>query len=93
MIRNRPLLPISAVFKHDLIAMIWILLGVVLTSVEISRGVQVRMKDGKHFYEGRIEVLYNGTWKAVCDHRWNRNAARVVCRMLGFPDVLRFTKG
>ncbi|PFX29780.1 Lysyl oxidase-like 2 [Stylophora pistillata] len=71
----------------------WILLGLVLTSIEISRGVLVRLKGGKHLYEGRIEVLYNGTWKAVCDHGWERNGARVVCRMLGFPDVLRYTKG
>lgn len=71
----------------------WILLGVVLTSLEISTGLEVRLINGKHNYEGRVEVNYNGTWKAVCDHGWDRKAARVVCRMLGYPDVLRFTKG
>lgn len=70
-----------------------IFLGVVLTSLQISTGLEVRLVNGKHNYEGRIEVNYNGTWKAVCDHGWNRKAARVVCRMLGYPDVLRFTKG
>ena len=70
-----------------------ILLGVVLTSLEISTGLEVRLINGKHNYEGRVEVNYNGTWKAVCDHGWDRKAARVVCRMLGYPDVLRFTKG
>lgn len=71
----------------------WILLGVVLTSLEISTGLEVRLINGKHNYEGRVEVNYNGTWRAVCDHGWDRKAARVVCRMLGYPDVLRFTKG
>ena len=71
----------------------WIILGVILTSLEISTGLEVRLVNGKHSYEGRIEVNYNGTWKAVCDHGWGRKAARVICRMLGYPDVLRFTKG
>jgi len=78
---------------RPVIEMNWIILGVVLTSIEISTGLEVRLVNGKHDYEGRIEVNYNGTWKAVCDHGWNRKAARVVCRMLGYPDVLRFTKG
>lgn len=71
----------------------WILLVVLLTSLEISKGIEVRLVNGKHNYEGRIEVNYKDTWRAVCDHGWNRKAARVICRMLGFPDVLRFTKG
>lgn len=64
-----------------------------MSLAEISSGIEVRLVEGKHNYEGRIEAYYNGTWRAICDHGWNRNAARVVCRMLGFPDVLRFTKG
>ena len=71
----------------------WILLGVLLTSLEISTGIEVRLVNGKHNYEGRIEVKYDGIWKAVCDHNWDRKAGRVVCRMLGYPDLLRFTKG
>ena len=76
----------------------WILLGVALAlswSLEFSRGLEVRVRlvGGKHSYEGRIEVYYKDEWRAVCDHKWDRRAARVVCRMLGYPDLLRFTKG
>lgn len=53
----------------------------------------IRLRGGKHRHEGRIEVEHNGQWKAVCDHGWDKNAAKVVCRMLGFPDMLRYTKG
>lgn len=53
----------------------------------------IRLRGGKHLYEGRIEVEHEGQWKAICDHGWNKNAARVVCRMLGYPDMLRYTKG
>lgn len=80
-------LPICGIDIHS------VLLTVALLSVKFTNGANVRLINGKHSYEGRIEVLYNGTWKAVCDHGWNRKSARVICRQLGFPDVLRFTKG
>lgn len=56
-------------------------------------GSEVRLLGGKHAYEGRVEVLHNEEWRAICDHGWNFKAAKVVCRMLGFPDALRYTKG
>lgn len=56
-------------------------------------GSEVRLLGGKHAYEGRVEVLHNEEWRAICDHGWNLKAAKVVCRMLGFPDALRYTKG
>lgn len=53
----------------------------------------LRLRGGKHRFEGRVEVEYNGQWRGVCDHGWDRNAAMVVCRMLGFPDALRYFRG
>jgi len=37
--------------------------------------------------EGRLEVHYNGVWKAVCEDGFNDAATTVVCRSLGFPYV------
>ena len=34
---------------------------------------------------GTVEYCVSGTWKAVCDYRWDYRDAFVVCRQLGFP--------
>ena len=38
--------------------------------------------------EGKVEILYYGSWKTVCDENWYLHEARVICRMLGFNGAL-----
>ena len=52
-----------------------------------------RLTGGKHEYEGRVEVRYQGKWKAVCDHGWGLEEAKAACRMVGYPGAERFTTG
>ena len=46
--------------------------------------ITVRLAGGLTRYEGRLEVLYNGTWGTVCDDTFNDVAAQVACYMLGY---------
>ncbi|KHJ42070.1 lectin C-type domain protein [Trichuris suis] len=46
---------------------------------------KARLTGGTVPWEGKIEVNIGGAWTAVCDDGWNINAARVICRQLGYP--------
>ncbi|XP_022108363.1 deleted in malignant brain tumors 1 protein-like isoform X2 [Acanthaster planci] len=48
----------------------------------------VRLVDGSSATEGRVEIFVNDEWRTVCDRSWNSNAARVVCRQLGYTSGL-----
>ncbi|XP_052238674.1 scavenger receptor cysteine-rich domain superfamily protein-like [Dreissena polymorpha] len=51
-------------------------------------GIQVRLVNGSEPSNGRVEILYGGTWGTYCVSKyrgWN-SGARVVCQQLGFTD-------
>ena len=47
----------------------------------------VRLIGGVSENEGRVEVCYGHTWGTVCDNRWNRHDANIVCRQLGYQPI------
>ncbi|PVD27274.1 hypothetical protein C0Q70_12429 [Pomacea canaliculata] len=48
----------------------------------------IRLVNGSNPLEGRVEVLVGQVWGTVCDLRWDRNEAGVVCSMLGYSRLI-----
>ena len=45
---------------------------------------EVRLQDGIHRSNGRVEVCQDGVWGSVCTRMLDHDDARVVCRQLGY---------
>ena len=43
----------------------------------------VRLVGGPHNWEGRVEILWNGTWGTISDSHLELHVAGIICEQLG----------
>ena len=51
--------------------------------------IPIRLVDGSHSEEGRVEVNVKGEWGTINYRYWDIRDANVVCRMLGYKFAIR----
>ena len=48
----------------------------------------IRLVNGESEIEGRVEICRGRRWGTMCDSQWTDNHTAVVCRYLGFSDII-----
>ena len=56
----------------------------VLANTDDCSNGDVRLQDGTHESNGRVEVCSNGIWTSVCSEGWSNFEAHVICKQLNF---------
>lgn len=56
------------------------------TSTREKEG-QIRLVGSTH-YQGNVEIYHLGRWGSICDDEWDEIEAKIVCKLLGFSNVI-----
>ncbi len=53
---------------------------------------RLRLAGGANKFEGRVEILHEGTWGTICDDDWDLLDAHVVCSELQLGSTYALNK-
>ena len=61
--------------------------GLIISADDCGDG-DIRLVNGESNMEGRVEICSYRRWGTMCGSQWTDNHTAVVCRYLGFSDII-----
>ena len=52
--------------------------------IDVIKSGELRLANGLHKYDGRVEMYWNSEWRIVCYDGWDELDAQVICRQLNY---------
>ena len=72
---------------YDIMHIMYCTVYTIIESCKESENGDIRLSNGSHLNEGRVEMCLDRYWGSVCSNGWDEQDALVTCRQAGYQTL------